>query len=291
MASSSTTPNDSPRSDGAQNTSAPRSRAAFSASLIRPEPLDPGIAGDRAPAARRSRARRRRPTAGRRRAASAMASSSTARPLRGSWRPRKKIVGPVGRPRRRLGEAVDLDAVEQRVVGAAEVRRWASVRGVVGHRAAQVEPAGQPAHRRAEPPVGGAVAGGVERADDRRGLEQQRRHRRPGHERLVEVEDVEPLVARGPGWCAAEPTGRGRAGRPSRWRRSGCCSERVTPASGGGPSHGASTRASWPSARSTRASPSTWPCTPPGSVKLYGHTRPTRSIRSRQARARATNTT
>ena len=36
IASISTTPNDSPCSDGAQNTVAPRSRANFSASLIRP---------------------------------------------------------------------------------------------------------------------------------------------------------------------------------------------------------------------------------------------------------------
>ena len=42
----------------------------------------------------------------------------------------------------------------------------------------------------------------------------------------------------------------------------------VTNSSGGGPSHGASTRASWPMARSDRASPSTWPWTPPGSVRL-----------------------
>ena len=38
----------------------------------------------------------------------------------------------------------------------------------------------------------------------------------------------------------------------------------VTPGSGGGPSHGPMTRASTPSVRSARASPSTWPCTPPG---------------------------
>ena len=37
----------------------------------------------------------------------------------------------------------------------------------------------------------------------------------------------------------------------------------VTPGTGGGPSVGASTRASKPWARSARASPSTWPCTPP----------------------------
>ena len=50
----------------------------------------------------------------------------------------------------------------------------------------------------------------------------------------------------------------------------------VTNASGGGPSHGPSTRASWPCRRSSRASPSTWACTPPGTVRLYGQTSPTR---------------
>ena len=38
----------------------------------------------------------------------------------------------------------------------------------------------------------------------------------------------------------------------------------TTPGSGGGPSQGPTTRTSTPSLRSSRASPSTWPCTPPG---------------------------
>ena len=42
----------------------------------------------------------------------------------------------------------------------------------------------------------------------------------------------------------------------------------VTPESGGGPSQGPSTRTSWPRARNDRASASTWPCTPPGRVRL-----------------------
>jgi hypothetical protein len=42
----------------------------------------------------------------------------------------------------------------------------------------------------------------------------------------------------------------------------------VTPASGGGPSHGARTRVSKPSVRNTRARPSTWAWTPPGTVRL-----------------------
>ena len=42
----------------------------------------------------------------------------------------------------------------------------------------------------------------------------------------------------------------------------------VTPASGGGPSQGASTRTSWPIVRIVRASPSTCPWTPPGTLRL-----------------------
>src|SRR5262245_22590304 len=53
----------------------------------------------------------------------------------------------------------------------------------------------------------------------------------------------------------------------------------MTNCSGGGPSHGASTRASCPRARSTRARPNTCPWTPPGTVRLYGQTRPMRTAR------------
>ncbi len=50
----------------------------------------------------------------------------------------------------------------------------------------------------------------------------------------------------------------------------------VTQAAGGGPSQGARTWASTPSARIALAIPITWPWTPPGMLKLYGHTIPTR---------------
>ena len=53
----------------------------------------------------------------------------------------------------------------------------------------------------------------------------------------------------------------------------------VTPASGGGPSHGASRRTSCPISRSDRKRPSAWVCTPPGTVKLYGQTRPMRTCK------------
>ena len=42
----------------------------------------------------------------------------------------------------------------------------------------------------------------------------------------------------------------------------------VTNSSGGGPSHGASTLVSYPRRRMLRARASTWPCTPPGMVRL-----------------------
>ncbi len=45
----------------------------------------------------------------------------------------------------------------------------------------------------------------------------------------------------------------------------------VMPGSGGGPSHGATMRASTPRWRNARASPSTCPWTPPKSVSEYGH--------------------
>ncbi len=42
----------------------------------------------------------------------------------------------------------------------------------------------------------------------------------------------------------------------------------VTDASGGGPSHGPSTRASTPARRNAWPSPNTCPCTPPGNDRL-----------------------
>ena len=88
IASRSTTPNDSPRSDGAQNTRARFSRSTFSASLIRPshstrvsEPnlrLRSAVSGP-------SEATQSATSAGR----CSSAPRSTPRPFRGSWRPMK----------------------------------------------------------------------------------------------------------------------------------------------------------------------------------------------------------
>ena len=94
-----------------------------------------------------------------------------------------------------------------------------------------------------------------------------------GHERLVQVHDV--------GLEAAQRLERAPCDRaPGRDRRDRAVARRprcsgptvVTPGSGGGPSHGPMTRASTPSVRSARASPSTWPCTPPGATASTGTT-------------------
>ena len=70
--------------------------------------------------------------------------------------------------------------------------------GVLAHRAAQVELGRQPLHAGREPGVGLAAAGGVERADERRRLEEHGRLGRAGAQRLVQVHDVEGLVAQRP---------------------------------------------------------------------------------------------
>src|SRR5712692_7450073 len=55
----------------------------------------------------------------------------------------------------------------------------------------------------------------------------------------------------------------------------------VIPGSGGGPSHGARTRASTPKPRSARASPSTCAWTPPNNDNEYGQDSMTRIPRAR----------
>ncbi len=83
-------PNDSPPSAGAQNTVAARSRRAFSSSEMRPIHSTPGTPRRRSASvsgpspATQSTASRSRP---------ANASRSTPSPLRGSWRPTKRIAG------------------------------------------------------------------------------------------------------------------------------------------------------------------------------------------------------
>ncbi len=105
--------------------------------------------------------------------------------------------GPARRGRGGLGEPLDLDAVEQQLVASAEGPLGRDP-GVLRHRAADVEPLGQPPDARLQHGVGRAVARPVERAHQRRVAEQQGCHGRPRRQRLVHVEDVERLVAQGP---------------------------------------------------------------------------------------------
>ena len=185
---------------------------------------------------------------------SAIASSSTSRPLRGSWRPQKKIVGPGAAAGPAAAEALDLDAVEQHLVRAAEValgqrtgvgrhgqrrsRRPASQRRLrLATRYAALSPAAWNV-----PTIGaGCMTSAVMVG--------------PGRERLVQVDDVEVLVAQRPD-RAQRADGSGASGAIEPLAAVGrLLPSGVTQSSGGGPSHGASTRASWPSARSDAGQP------------------------------------
>ena len=108
------------------------------------------------------------------------------------------VGGPVLPARERHGpaEAVDVDAVGDDLVVAREVAVDEVARGR-RHRDPAVEPLRVAAHRPAPELVGGRPAAvGVERADvDALALAQEH-ERQERHERLVEVEDVEPLLRR-----------------------------------------------------------------------------------------------
>ena len=166
---------------------------------------------------------------------------------------RPAVGGRVVEPGLGLGPQVDLDGVEQQRVLAAEVA-LGEVGGGLRDGAAVVEAAGQPRQRPAEVLVRRAVAGGVEGAEQRRVLEEAGPSGSgPGTAARGGGRRRRPRRA-APASCAAGPTGRGRGGPPSRWPRSGPTRPSgVTPASGGGPSQGPSTRASWPSVRRARA--------------------------------------
>ena len=120
---------------------------------------------------------------------------------------------PVRRPRGRLGKALHLDAVEQQHVVAVERVARGDAR-VLRHGAPEHQPRREPAHDRAQHRVGGAVTGAVEGADHRRSGSEERGQWRAGTQRLVQMEDVEALVAKG----AQRPNGAGRVGRDRRDR-------------------------------------------------------------------------
>ena len=116
-----------------------------------------------------SRARRRRPTAGRRPGGRPWRRAGHRGPCGARGGRGRRSSAPVGRPRVGLGEALDLDAVEERA-RSSPPSALGHAPGVLGHRAAQVEAAGQPPHERPQHAVGAARSGGVERADQRRAL-------------------------------------------------------------------------------------------------------------------------
>ena len=104
----------------------------------------------------------------------------------------------LGGPRRGLGEALDLHAVEQDGVAAARAPGGPCARRprcTATRRSSFLDSHFTPGR---EPGVGLGAAGGVEGADQRCGLEEHGRLGRPGAERLVDVDHVERLVAQGP---------------------------------------------------------------------------------------------
>ena len=189
-------PKDSPRSDGAQSTLAPRMRRSFSASEMRPSH-----------SMRWSSAKRRlqllgvgtvaahpEPRVGRQRRHGV---EQDVEALAGLVAADEEHRGALGGPGFGLGVALDLDAVEHGRVGAAEVA-LGERGGVVGHGAAVVEAVGQPPDDGPQVAVGGAVAGGVERGDHGRAPHDQRGLGGTRGQGLVDVEQVEALVAERP---------------------------------------------------------------------------------------------
>ena len=277
MASSSTTPNDSPRSDGAQNTSAPRSRAAISSSLEPAQPLDAGVAAVAGPQRLGLGARRRHPQPRRRRGRQAQGVEQHGQAL-------ARLVAADEEDRRArrsgsgvgLGEPLDLDAVEQQLVVAAERPCGAVAGRPPTPRTARSSRRGQPAHARAGP-------AGRRRCRPRRGT--CRRSGRcgtaasscvgPGASGSCRWSDVERLVAQGPDRAQLGRRGRAPAGRPSRWPRSArCCRAASRRRRAAGRRTGPSTRTSWPSARSARARPSTWRLHAAGDGQAVGADQP-----------------
>ena len=104
---------------------------------------------------------------------------------------------PAGRDRPCAGDRCDVDAVEEHPVVAPEVRLHER-EGVLGDDDLDVDVADRPGQEALEHAIARRRAGGVERCDQRGAAEEQRRHRRPGGERFVDVQDVELLVAQGP---------------------------------------------------------------------------------------------
>src|SRR6478735_3529143 len=282
MASINTTPNDSPCRDGAQNTSAAFMRCTFSRSDRRPSHsirTSPATCARRTSVSGPSLPTQRWTPEG----SSPMASSSTARPLRGSWRPRKKMVGSG------LAQAVAFaygssstplktnsysppTARRAMAMASAETAHLrsslAASQRTIGF--SQRYPALSPAAWNVPTSGCDLNSSAVWVTPGARGSCRWTTSKRSSRSALIVRSWADGSGAMG----AIEPL----AGV-------GMLSPRgVTPGSGGGPSHGPRTRTSWPSSRSERASPSACPCTPPGRLRLYGETTPIRTSTHRIGR-------
>ena len=104
-----------PRATARRTRRPPRSRAIFSSSLRRPEPLDPRVAGELRLQRGRCRARRGRPSSARRPGSSPARRAAPRGPCGARGGRRRRSSGPVASAMgRTLAVALDLDAVEER---------------------------------------------------------------------------------------------------------------------------------------------------------------------------------
>ena len=213
IASSRTMPNDSPRTDGEQYTVQPRMRAARSSSLIRPSHSMRGSWPKRAAQLRALRAVAAHPDAGRRRAGRPARRAAPRGPCGARGGRGRRWSAPRSGAARAVGEAIDLDAVEEQLVVAAEVPLGEGHR-VGRHRAAHgrarlaialagptrgsgtaaLSPAAWNVPTSGASPNSSAVMRGA-RGD-----------------RLVQVERRRSPRRGGPGSCGAAPTGPGASG-------------------------------------------------------------------------------
>ena len=92
-----------------------------------------------------------------------------------------------------LAETLHRHTVEQHLVGSTQVAAR-QVRRLGGHRATPIQPVADPAQHRRDVLVGGGSSSGVERGHQRGALGHQGREGGSRHQRLVHVQDVEPLI-------------------------------------------------------------------------------------------------
>ena len=236
----------------------PRMRRAFSSSVIRPSHSMRGVAGRAAAQRPRSRDRRRRSTdrtfGGRSAHGFEQHGQALARLVAPDEEDGRR---PSRRPRRGLGERVDLDPVER----AARSRRRARPAPFARRR---LDTAHRMSSRRASQCTIGLRTARRPRSPRRHGtcrpaarLEQQRGLGRPGASGSCRW-TTSKASSRRARMVRSWAEGSGAMGATEPLAAVGTLlPSGVTPASGGGPSQGASTRTSWPSWRRVRANPST----------------------------------